>query len=105
VILVARRREADAAFIEARRRERVWFAMTHDARAWCVRHRAGVIVGGGFAAGLTTSLMPIAPLLRLASAFVGTVSLMLEGPFLRLLAASQRDASKREPSAATAATP
>jgi hypothetical protein len=94
VILLARRREADAAWMEARTRGRVWHAITHDARAWCVRHRAGVIVGGGLAAGLTTSLMPIAPLLRLASAFAGTVSLMLEGPFLRLLTATHREASR-----------
>ena len=94
MILLARRREADAAWMEARTRGRVWHAITHDARAWCVRHRAGVIVGGGLAAGLTTSLMPIAALLRLASAFAGTVSLMLEGPFLRMLSAAHGDATR-----------
>ncbi len=93
MILLARRREADAAFIEARVREHVWNAVTRDARAWSRRHRAGVIVGGGFAAGLTTSLLPIAPLLRLASALAGTVSLMLEGPFLRLLTATHRQSA------------
>jgi len=104
VILMARRREADAAFVEATRRKRIWLAMTRDARAWIMRHRAGVIVGGGFAAGLTTSLLPVAPLLRLASAFVGTLSLMLEGPFLRLLAASHREASTREATDTTVPT-
>lgn len=94
MILTARRRAANAAFVETQTRERVWRAVTHDARAWCARHRAGVIVGGGFAAGLTTSLLPIAPLLRLASAFAGTVSLMLEGPFLRMLSAAHRDAAR-----------
>lgn len=94
MILLARRREADAALIETRKRERVWYAVTHDVRAWCTRHRAGVIVGGGFATGIATSLLPIAPLLRLASAFAGTVSLMLEGPFLRMLSAAHRDASR-----------
>jgi hypothetical protein len=94
VILLDRRRAADAAFAETRTRERIWRVVTHDTRAWCVRHRAGVIVGGGFFAGLTTSLMPLAPLLRLASAFAGTVSLMLEGPFLRLLSSAQREASR-----------
>jgi len=94
VILLARRREADAAFVETRTRERVWRAVTRDTRAWCGRHRAGVIVGGGFVTGLTTSLMPIAALLRLASAFAGTVSLMLEGPFLRMLSAAHRDATR-----------
>ncbi len=92
--LIERRRAADLAFAQTRTRERVWRTVTHDARAWCVRHRAGVIVGGGFFAGLTTSLLPVAPLLRLASAFAGTVSLMLEGPFLRLLSTAQRDASR-----------
>ena len=101
--LLDRRRAADAAFAETRTRERIWRVVTHDTRAWCVRHRAGVIVGGGFVAGLATSLMPIAPLLRLASAFAGTVSLMLEGPFLRMLSAAHRDASARraDPAAPT----
>ncbi len=94
MILLDRRRDADAAFLETRAREHVWRAVTRDTRAWCVRHRAGVIVGGGGFAGLATSLMPIAPLLRLASAFAGTVSLMLEGPFLRMLSAAHRDASR-----------
>jgi hypothetical protein len=92
-MLTARRREADAAYAEARTRERVWRAATRDVRAWTRRHRAGVIAGGGFIAGLTTSLLPVAPLLRLASAFAGTVSLMLEGPFLRFLSAAHREAS------------
>jgi len=102
-MLIARRKAADAALAEARTRVRVWRAVTHDTRAWCVRHRAGVIVGGGFFAGLTTSLLPVAPLLRLASAFAGTVSLMLEGPFLRLLSAAHRDASPARPDAASPA--
>ena len=103
MILLERRREADAALAETRTRERVWRVVTHDTRAWCMRHRAGVIVGGGFFAGLTTSLLPVAPLLRLASAFAGTVSLMLEGPFLRLLSAAHQDASRArgEPTAPT----
>ena len=103
MILLDRRRQANAAFAETRTRERVWRALTHDTRAWCTRHRAGVIVGGGFFAGLATSLMPIAPLLRLASAFAGTVSLMLEGPFLRMLSAAHRDASRGAASAGAAA--
>ncbi|HEY6894792.1 MAG TPA: hypothetical protein VI258_11530 [Rhodanobacteraceae bacterium] len=90
--LIARRRQADAALAEALLRERVWRATTRDVRAWGARHRASVIVGGGFVSGLATSLFPIAALLRLTSAFAGTVSLMLEGPFLRLLAATQRQA-------------
>jgi hypothetical protein len=94
VIVLERRRQADAALAETRMRQRAWRAVTRDTRAWCVRHRAGVIVGGGFVAGLTTSLMPVASLLRLASAFAGTVSLMLEGPFLRMLSAAHRDASR-----------
>jgi hypothetical protein len=47
-----------------------------------------------------TSLLPVAPLLRLVSALAGTVSLMLEGPFLRLLSAAHREAA----SARTTAT-
>jgi hypothetical protein len=94
VNLVTRRREADAAFVEAKVRTRDWRRATRDVRAWSARHRASMIVGGGFAAGLATSLLPIAALLRLASAFAGTVSLMLEGPFLRLLSAAHRNAAR-----------
>ena len=89
--LLDRRREAAAAFAELRRREHAWSAHTREIRAWTVRHRAGVIVGGGIAAGLTTSLLPLAPLLRLLSALAGTVSLMVEGPFLRFLARQATD--------------
>jgi len=103
VRLVARRRAANAAFAEALLRERVWRAATRDVRAWSFRHRASVIVGAGFVTGLATSLLPIAALLRLTSAFAGTVSLMLEGPFLRLLSATQRHA-QQERSVETAST-
>lgn len=103
MIVLARRREADAALRELRTRGRIWYALTRDARAWCLRHRAGVIVGGGLAAGLATSLLPVAPLLRLASAFAGTLSLMLQAPFLRLLAESRRDATRERASPAATA--
>lgn len=103
--LVVRRREADAALAEMRLRESVWRAATRDVRAWAVRHRASVIVGSGFVTGLATSLLPVASFLRLASAFAGTVSLMLEGPFLRLLSASQRHATQARAQDGTAATP
>ncbi|HKE48886.1 MAG TPA: hypothetical protein VKB52_12540, partial [Rhodanobacteraceae bacterium] len=76
--LLARRRAAEAALADVRHRERTWASATRGIRAWAERHRAGVIVGGGFAAGFTTSLLPVAPLLRLASALAGTVSLMVE---------------------------
>lgn len=91
--LLERRRAADLAFAAARHREHVWSAATRSVRAWSKQHRAAVIVGAGFTTGLATSLLPIAALLRLASAFAGTASLMLEGPFLRLLAAQRQDAA------------
>jgi hypothetical protein len=103
VRLVVRRREADAALAEMRLRESVWRAATRDVRAWAVRHRASVIVGSGFVTGLATSLFPIAALLRLTSAFAGTVSLMLEGPFLRLLSTTQRQAAQSRADGGTAA--
>jgi len=99
--LIERRREADEAFAEVRHREHRWAAATRTVRAWSARHRAAVIVGSGFTAGLATSLLPIAAVMRLASAFAGTASLMLEGPFLRLLAAQRRDA----PAARVPSTP
>lgn len=102
--VIARRRAADVAFAETRVRELAWRRATRDVRAWGTRHRAGVIVGGGLAAGLATSLLPIAALLRLASAFAGTVSLMLEGPFLRMLSTAHRHA-QHERAGDTAPTP
>lgn len=95
--LLDRRRTAEAALVEVRRRERVWSSSTRGIRRWAERHRAGVIMGGGFAAGFTTSLLPIAPLLRLFSALAGTASLMLEGPFLRFLAAHHADDAQTAP--------
>jgi len=101
VKLLERRKQAEAALAEVRHRERVWMQRTRIVRAWSARHRAAVIVGGGVAAGLATSLLPIAALMRLMSAFAGAASLMLEGPFLRLLAAQRRDpaTAERTPSA------
>jgi hypothetical protein len=90
--LVQRRRAADAAFVAARNREIAWRFGTARVRAWSLRHREALIVGGGFAVGISTSLLPLAALMRVASAFAGTASLMLEGPFLRLLAAQHRPA-------------
>jgi uncharacterized protein (DUF2062 family) len=102
--LIERRAQANAAFADLRQRERAWSRTTRVARAWCMRHRAGVIVGGGVATGLATSLLPIAPLMRLLSALAGTASLMLEGPFLRFLTASHREATSGDRAEAAAAT-
>jgi predicted phage tail protein len=95
--LIRRRRAADRAFADMRQRERVWAAATASVRSWSARHRAAVIVGAGFTTGLATSLLPVAAIMRLVSAFAGTLSLMLEGPFLRLLAAQRQDAAARTP--------
>ena len=83
--LFERRRRAEAAEALLDRREREWSLRTTVVRAWCRRHRAGLVVGGGFGAGFAASLLPITPLLRLASALAGTASLLLEGPLLRAL--------------------
>ena len=91
--LVERRLAADAAFLAARGRETEWRFGTARVRAWSLRHRGALIVGGGFFAGLATTRVPIAAIMRMASAFAGTASLMLEGPFLRLLAAAHRPAT------------
>lgn len=99
--LLARRKQAQAALAALERSERAWRLNTRTVRAWCTRHRAGVIVGGGVSAGLVSSMLPIAPLLRLLSALAGTASLMLEGPFLRLLSAAHREASNAETTATT----
>lgn len=98
--LVERRAQADVAFAEVRRRERRWSGRTRVVRAWVTQHRAGAIVGGGFTAGIAVSMLPIAALMRIASAFAGALSLLLEGPFLRLLAArhhNQADDTRKEP--------
>ena len=83
--LLERRRQAEIAEALLDRRERRWSRRTTLVRAWCRRHRAGLIVGGGFGAGFSASLLPITPLLRLASALAGTASLLLEGPLVRAL--------------------
>lgn len=88
--LILRRREAADALARVRLSEREWADQTRVLRACAARHRAGLIVGGGFAAGLVTSLVPIAPLLRLGTAFASTLSLMLQGPLSRLFT-EQRD--------------
>ena len=91
--LLQRRKEANDAMSTLALREHAWRAHTSVVREWFARHRAGVIVGVGAGAGFVTSLLPVAPLLRLVSALAGTVSLMLEGPFLRLLSAAHREAA------------
>jgi hypothetical protein len=91
--LVQRRLAADAAFLAVREREIEWRFGTARIRAWSRRHREALIVGGGFFAGFATTRLPIAAIMRLASALAGTASLMLEGPFLRLLAAAHRPAT------------
>src|SRR5262249_2693140 len=93
VKLLERRREVEAARAELRRRELEWSIKTTGVRAWCRTHRAGLIVGGGVGAGFVASLLPVTPLLRLASALAGTVSMMFEGPLLRMLAAHREDAA------------
>jgi hypothetical protein len=95
--LVQRRSAADAAFVAARERGIAWRFGTARVRAWSLRHREALIVGGGFATGFATSRFPIAAVMRLASAFAGTASLMLEGPFLRLLAPQHRPAPTQTP--------
>ena len=103
--LIARRAAATAAFIELEGRKRAWSQSTSVVRAWCARHRAGVIVGGGVATGLITTLLPVAPIMRLASALAGAASLMLEGPLLRLLMAGHRDAVSADGAESAAPTP
>lgn len=103
--LIVRRAAATAAFIELERRKRAWSQSTRVVRAWCARHRAGVIVGGGVATGLITTLLPVAPIMRLASALAGAASLMLEGPLLRLLMAGHRDSASADGADSAAPTP
>jgi hypothetical protein len=105
VKLIARRAEATAAFIELERRKGAWSQSTRVVRAWCARHRAGVIVGGGFATGLITTLLPVAPIMRLVSAAAGAASLMLEGPLLRLLMAGNRDSTNVDGSGSDSTAP
>lgn len=99
--LFERREEANAALSTLEHRGRTWRANTRVMRGWFMRHRAGVIVGVGAGAGFVTAFLPVAPLLRLVSALAGTVSLMLEGPFLRLLSAAHREASNAQTTATT----
>lgn len=99
--LLRRRRAADLAFLSVRHREHVWANATRSVRTWARHHREAVIVGAGFTTGFATSMLPIASLMRLASAFAGTASLMLEGPFLRMLAAQRQGGTPTPPSTTT----
>ncbi len=99
--LLERRRQVEAARAELDRRELEWSLKTTRVRAWCRRHRAGLIVGGGIGAGFVASLLPITPLLRVASALAGTVSMLFEGPLLRMLAAHREDATPTRPTTPT----
>ena len=103
--VIARRKEATAAFVELERRKLAWSQSTRLVRAWCARHRAGVIVGGGVATGLVTTLLPVAPIMRLVSALAGAASLMLEGPLLRLLMAGHRESNSAVGADSAAPTP
>lgn len=86
MILLERRRQADAAAVVLRARAHSFLRKTRTLRAYGVRHRAALIVGGGFASGVILSFMPIAPFVRLASAFASTFSLMINGPVAGFLA-------------------
>ncbi|MGH8172293.1 MAG: hypothetical protein ACREPX_04055 [Rhodanobacteraceae bacterium] len=86
MILLDRRRQADAATVVLLERKHTFLARTRAFRAVCARHRAALIVGGGFAGGVLTSWMPIAPFVRLASAFASTLTLMIDGPVAGFLA-------------------
>ena len=86
MILIDRRRQADAAAVVLASRERTFMRRTRAFRAYCARHRAALIVGGGFASGVIASWMPIAPFVRLASAFASTVAVMVNGPIAGFLA-------------------
>jgi len=78
--LIDRRRAANAAATELRLREHAWRHRTVALRAWCARHRAALIVGGGLGAGILASLVPVAAFVRLASMASGTASLLFKSP-------------------------
>lgn len=103
--LFERRREVEAARALLARRELEWSIRTTRVRAWCRTHRAGLIVGGGVGAGFFASLLPVTPLLRLASALAGTLSLMVEGPLLRMLAMHGKAAAPIESTPSSTAAP
>jgi hypothetical protein len=93
VKLIERRAIADAAYGGFRRAEITWLRRTRTMRAWSRRHRAGLVVGSGLAAGFAAARLPVGPLLRLAFALASTAALMLEGPLLRLIAARDTNRS------------
>ena len=98
--LIERRREATRAFDALRRRENEWSARTRVLRAYASRHRAGLLVGSGFAAGVATALLPLAKIARLVSAFAGTTAMLASGPLARVLVAPHVEASQQAPKSA-----
>ena len=83
--LLEHRKEAAAALVRLRRREREWMLQTRTLRFYAARHRSALIVGGGFVAGLALSLLPLARIVRVASALVGTASFLVSGPLAKML--------------------
>lgn len=86
MMLIERRKEADAAAVVLRTRKRTFLQRTRVFRAYCAKHRAGLIVGGGFASGMLMTFVPVAPFVRLASTFASTLTLMVNGPIAGFLA-------------------
>lgn len=72
--LVRRRRAANDAARAVAGDERSWREATSMLRAWCRRHRAGVIVGGGFVAGMIGARAPWSTLARGGALFGGAAS-------------------------------
>lgn len=83
--LLERRREAAEADLRLQKERGRWYTQTMAIRATLARHRQAWTVGGGFAGGVLTGLLPIRAFARTASLLVGAVSFALRTPIGAML--------------------
>ena len=75
--LVERRLAATMAEARLHAEDAAWRRDTARLRAWCARHRAALLVGGGAVAGVVASAIPLRTLARLGTPYAGTTTLAL----------------------------
>ncbi|GAA0718571.1 hypothetical protein [Dokdonella soli] len=81
--LRARRRDAALAERCLLLERAEWDAQTRTMRDRMMRHREAWIVGGGFAGGLATSLLPLRGLVRIGSLLASTLRTPVSALFVR----------------------
>ncbi|MBO9664881.1 hypothetical protein [Dokdonella sp.] len=83
--LLERRRAARRAELEFELTRVQWHARTRLLREHYARHREAWLLGGGFAAGVIASLLPLRAGVRLGRTLASAASLLLRSPLQTLL--------------------